>query len=200
MIHEFRTFAEDVAAAEQGWLRRTVDAAIENADRQLETDPHKALAGLHQLNTDLVALEYYARVRGELESARRRALQASLKAAQDEVDDLLGRKQFDAVAKRGAFWADELGAKAKEIDEKIDLPERLLPQRRQAVTARLEAARKEIADLMAKDRYRAVADSGVTLRIELGDEAKAVGMADDLDKVCTYCDAIGDLARQAERR
>jgi len=82
MTAEFPTFAEDVRAAEQAWFRRTVDAAIEEADRQLETDPHKALADLHRLSTQLMSLEHYASVRGELESARQRAVQASLKVAQ----------------------------------------------------------------------------------------------------------------------
>jgi hypothetical protein len=81
MTAEFPTFTEDVRTTEQAWFRRTVDAAIEEADRQLATDPDKALMALHQLDTQLSSLEHYALVRGELESARQRAVQASLKAA-----------------------------------------------------------------------------------------------------------------------
>jgi hypothetical protein len=82
LVQEFPSFAPDVSAAEQSWLRRTVDEAIENADRQLENDPHAALADLHRLNEELARLEHYALVQKELESARRRALQACLKVAQ----------------------------------------------------------------------------------------------------------------------
>ncbi|HEY7422669.1 MAG TPA: hypothetical protein VH682_00280 [Gemmataceae bacterium] len=77
LVSEFPTFAEDVTAAEQAWLRRTTDAAIEDADRKLETDPDKALANLNQLNTELARLEHYALVRKELEAARQRALRAA---------------------------------------------------------------------------------------------------------------------------
>jgi hypothetical protein len=79
VVSEFPTFAEDIAVAEQAWLRRTVDAAIEDADRKLETDPDKALANLHQLDAALTPLEHYAPVRKEIEAARQRALRASLK-------------------------------------------------------------------------------------------------------------------------
>jgi hypothetical protein len=79
VVSEFPTFAEDMAVAEQAWLRRTVDAAIEDADRKLETDPDKALADLHQLDAALTPLERYPPVRKEIEAARQRALRASLK-------------------------------------------------------------------------------------------------------------------------
>lgn len=87
LVEEFPVFAGDVNAAEQAWLRRTVDESIENADRQLENDPQQSLADLHQLNNALARLEQYPLVRHELESARRRATQACLKVAQrDQVE------------------------------------------------------------------------------------------------------------------
>jgi hypothetical protein len=85
LIEEFPSFASDIRAAKQAWLRRTVDEAIENADRQLETDPHAAFAHLHRLNTELARLEHYPSVQKELESARGRAMQACAKEVQREV-------------------------------------------------------------------------------------------------------------------
>src|SRR5579884_146351 len=82
LVEDFPSFAADVKAAEQAWLRRTVDEAIENADRQLDKDPDAVLVGLHQLDKQLSQLEYYGLVRKDLESARRRAVQACLKVAQ----------------------------------------------------------------------------------------------------------------------
>jgi hypothetical protein len=82
LVAEFPSFAGDVSAAEKGWFRRTVDEAIEAADRQLKNDPDAALAHLHQLDQDLSRLEHYATVQKELESARRRAVQACLKVGQ----------------------------------------------------------------------------------------------------------------------
>lgn len=80
---DFPTFAEDISAAERAWFRRTVDAAIEDADRKLPSDPGKALANLHQLNQDLSHLDpvHYAIVKEDLESAQKRALQVCKKAA-----------------------------------------------------------------------------------------------------------------------
>jgi hypothetical protein len=81
LVQDFPAFAQDVYAAEQAWLRRTVDEAVENADRQLEADPHRALTALQQLREELVQLELYPSVRNELEAARRRAVDACAKAA-----------------------------------------------------------------------------------------------------------------------
>jgi len=82
LVREFPSLAPDVSEAEQAWLRRTVAAAIEDSDRRLDKDPDAALAQLHQLYKDLSRLEHYASVRKDLESARRRAVQACLKVAQ----------------------------------------------------------------------------------------------------------------------
>lgn len=82
LVEDFPSFAADVKAAEQAWLRRTVDEAIENADRQLAKDPDAALAHLHQLDKELSRMDHYASVRKDLESARRRAVQACVKVAQ----------------------------------------------------------------------------------------------------------------------
>jgi hypothetical protein len=196
MLSEFPTFAEDVAAAERAWFLRTVDTAIEKADRQMETEPHKALLGLHKLNEELARLEHYGLVKAELEAAHKRAVQACLTVAMDEVEELLGKKQFVAVAQRGAFWADEL---AGAPGEQADLREKLLPKRREALAARLESARKEITNLLAHDRFRGVARMGARLVKDLGDEAKEVGMAEELDRLCAACDLFGDLARQANK-
>jgi hypothetical protein len=83
LVEEFPSFAADVSAAEKAWLRRTVDEAIENADRRLAKDPDAALVRLHQLNNELSEeLKRDPSVRKDLTSARRRAVQACLKFAQ----------------------------------------------------------------------------------------------------------------------
>jgi hypothetical protein len=200
LIEEFPTFAANVRAAEQDWLRRSVDEAIDNADRQLEREPHQALADLQRFNDELARLEHYALVRKDLDAARQRALQACRKVALHEVEDLLDKKQFAAVAKRGAFWADALTVQAQALGEQTDLPQRLLPKRRQALTASLEAARGKVQDLIAKDDYQAIAALGVKVSEDLADEAKAVGLADEVDRFCTVCAAFGELDRQARQR
>lgn len=81
LVQDFPAFAPEVQDAELAWLRRTVDEAIENADRQLEADPHRALTALQQLKAELAPLEQYSSVRDQLEAARRRAVDACAKAA-----------------------------------------------------------------------------------------------------------------------
>jgi hypothetical protein len=82
LVREFPFFAADVRGAEQTWLRRTVEKAIEKSDRQLDKDPDAALTYLHQLDQELSRMEHYALVRKDMESARRRAVQSCLKVAQ----------------------------------------------------------------------------------------------------------------------
>jgi hypothetical protein len=84
LVADFPSFAAEVRAAEQSWFRRTVDEAIENADRRLAKDPDAVLARLHRLDKvlSLVEPKHYDLVRKDLESARRRAVQACVKVAQ----------------------------------------------------------------------------------------------------------------------
>lgn len=93
LVEEYPSFAVDVSAAEQSWLRRTVEEAIEKADRQLKTDAHAALAYLQKLDKELSQVQYYASVRKDLDNARRRVLQACAKAVRREADDLRVKKQ-----------------------------------------------------------------------------------------------------------
>jgi hypothetical protein len=85
LVEEFPSLAADISAAKQAWLRRTVDEAIESADKQLESDPHAAFVNLHRLNMELARLEHYDSVKKELESARRRAMQVCAKLVEHEV-------------------------------------------------------------------------------------------------------------------
>lgn len=81
VVSEFPTFAEDIAAAERGWLRRTVDAAIEDADRKMPNHPGVALADLHQWSKELSQLDHYGIVKDDLEAAQKRVLEACKIAA-----------------------------------------------------------------------------------------------------------------------
>lgn len=81
LVEAFPSFASDVSAAEVAWIRRTVDEAIENADRQLEVDPHAALSVLHRLNAELSRSDEYVSVRNELQAAEQRAARACVKVA-----------------------------------------------------------------------------------------------------------------------
>jgi hypothetical protein len=199
VVSEFPTFAADIAEGEYAWLHRTVDAGIEDADRLMETDPTRASVQLQKLIRDLTPLEHFPLVQGELQAARKRALLARVKAAQEEIDELANNKQWGSVVKRQASLMDELVAEARAVGADTELSDPFRALRRQAVRARLEAARQDIAQLLTGDRFPAVADLGAQLAKEVGDEARAVGMGDDLDKVCQSCAVFGDLARQVKK-
>jgi hypothetical protein len=81
LVEAFPSFASDVSAAELAWVRRTVDEAVENADRQLEVDPYAALSDLHRVNAEMARLDQYVSVRNELQAAEQRATQACVKVA-----------------------------------------------------------------------------------------------------------------------
>ncbi|MGH7227092.1 MAG: hypothetical protein ACRELF_28070 [Gemmataceae bacterium] len=76
VVKEFPSFGPDIRAAERDWLRRTVEDAVERADRRATTDPQQALVDLHRLDDALAKWEHYALVAKELEMAKKRALQA----------------------------------------------------------------------------------------------------------------------------
>jgi hypothetical protein len=92
VAEDFPSFAPDIFAAEQAWLRRTLDEAIECAGHQLETDPHAALADLQRLDAELMHVQGYASVQHELLMARTRAVQACVKRVRPEVGDLRAKK------------------------------------------------------------------------------------------------------------
>jgi alkylhydroperoxidase/carboxymuconolactone decarboxylase family protein YurZ len=92
LVEEFPSLAADVSAAEQAWLRRTVDEAIENAERKLKNDPQAALVNLQRLDKELAPIGHYAALRKEMESAHHRAVQACAKAIQREADAVPGQK------------------------------------------------------------------------------------------------------------
>jgi hypothetical protein len=82
VIDAFPSFATDMTAAEQAWMRRTADDLIKQTDRKLTEDPHKALADLHRLTKELESLKGYDLVKKDLEATRGRAVQACLRIVQ----------------------------------------------------------------------------------------------------------------------
>jgi hypothetical protein len=82
VVEEFPSLASDLRTAKRGWLRRTVDQAIEKADQVIDKDPQTAFANLLRLKTELERLEHYDSVQKELESARLRAMLASARDVQ----------------------------------------------------------------------------------------------------------------------
>jgi hypothetical protein len=76
---------------------------------------------------------------------------------------------------------------------------RLLAARLRAVRATLEAAKKDCRELIKADRYLDAQAAAERVGTALREEAKAVGLDDDLTKFREGYRFLGDLARQAEK-
>jgi hypothetical protein len=260
-IRRFPGLETEIADAERAWLRRRVDAAIQDADRLLPADPIQASESLRKLAGDLAKLDHWKDVRDVLREARQRtvrgavnavgaelkaqldrgdpagvadtarrlvdgpdgldakagevgleddarrgltelrarAVQVRLKAAEERLGPAAARGEYTAV-RDGARKADaELAGEAKVAGVGAEVSARLWAVRRQAVRACLDAARREVATLLAKDRFQAIAALGERLGNVLRQEAEAVGSGGDLDQFRQACQTFGDLARQAGR-
>jgi hypothetical protein len=199
LVQEFATFRDDVEAAEQEWGRRTAEAAVREAEGLLERDPDQASAGLRQAAALLSRTGHHPVAQAQLQDARRQAVLARLKQAEAELEGLLAGGRLVAVAAAGRRRAADLQGEAEATGVQDEVRGRLLDPRRRAVRARLEAARRETAALLKQDRFHAVAAAGERLWQDMGDEAKAVGMADELRRFRQGCGVFGDLARQAKK-
>jgi hypothetical protein len=118
-----------------------------------------------------------------------------------EVEPLIESDPAQALAR--------LQQAAREFAARGEYPgaqERLLAGRRRAVLARLEAARKEALLLVDQkkdqpDCFQAAAALATRLRVELGEEARVVGVdveLEDFVKSYRYLEALESSANQPE--
>jgi hypothetical protein len=199
MVREFPTLEGDVRAAEGEWARRSADEAVREAEGLLEGDPDRASAVLRQAEARLSAAGHHAVARARLQDVRRKAVLERLTKAEAEMEGQLARGQPGAVAATGRAHAAALGGEAEAVGVQDEVRQRLLELRHRAARARLEAARRETAALLKRDRFQAVAAAGERLWQDMGEEARAVGMADELQQFRQGCGVFGDLARQANK-
>jgi hypothetical protein len=80
------------------------------------------------------------------------------------------------------------------------LAEAMLPLRRKAWLARLDAVREEVRGLVVKDEFEAVGKVGERVARELAGEAKALGLEKQLEDVTSRCRAFGKLAAAAKKK
>jgi hypothetical protein len=76
---------------------------------------------------------------------------------------------------------------------------KLLVARRQAFRARLDAARREVRALLAKDQYQAAADLAKQLGEDASREAQLVDQAADLKDFLDTCAFLAELAARAKQ-
>src|SRR5262249_20470081 len=94
----------------------------------------------------------------------------------------------------------QLGQLTRGLEALGDYPpahQSLLAARGQVVRSRQEVAKKEFQALVLVDRFQAAADAARRLEEEWREEARVVGMADDLLKLRDGYAFLADLARKA---
>jgi hypothetical protein len=197
-MKEFPEFAAEIRAAERAWVRRAAAAAIEATESQLERDPLRAARELRELVWSLshTDRDHWTEVREDLRPIRQKAVRACVQRLRKEGEVLIAHGEFTAVSQKSeqalAEWWDEV----REVGLQEEVQQQLRQVRRKAVLAALDAARREVMPLLARDRHKAVADLGEQLARVLAAEARFVGAEADLEQFRRACEAFGDVARQ----
>jgi hypothetical protein len=196
----FPEYATDIAEAERAWLDRCADTAIFEAKGRKDTEPAQASARLGDCERALGRLPQAAEASKKVHEARREVLDARAKLVRAELELLADHGKFAKVAETARQRLEEMDAEVRELNAAEEVRQELAPPRARALQARLEAARTEARDLLAKERFQAVASLGEGLARTLDNEAEAVGSAAELKKFCDSCRVVGDLARQAGKK
>jgi hypothetical protein len=85
-------------------------------------------------------------------------------------------------------------------DKKSALLQRLTAPREQAVRASLDAARRDVVELIRQDRYQAAKSLADRLNEQLVAEATAAKLDDDLIQFCQSCGFLAELQERAGSR
>jgi hypothetical protein len=134
---------------------------------------------------------------GAFVPVRQAALKRRVEQACRSLEELLAKKNYVAVASRGAEAVRELGEEGREVG-KGDWHEPITAVRRQALAARLDLARDAAREQLKKDQYRAMGQTAEKAQAELTAEADAVGLRAELEKFCDGCRTFAKLARAAK--
>jgi hypothetical protein len=188
-------YAGEIKAADRAWMRRTADAAIASSRERIERDPAQASHDLHLLAGSLERLDHWAEVRDDLRAVRRKALHACVQRLEKECEALIARGEFTAVSQHSEKALAEWSNEARQLGLQDEGRPQVLNVRRKAVLAALDAARREVMPLLARDRFGAVAALGEQLAHVLAEEARLVGAAADLEQFRLACEAFGELAK-----
>jgi hypothetical protein len=113
-------------------------------------------------------------------------------------------KETDRLVKTDPVQASKqlirLSQNLEELGKFPDLQRRILDGRRQAVQASLETTRQDVRSRIAADRFQEAANRADHLVRELGEEAQAVGLQEEIVKFRDSYRFLADLARQAGKQ
>jgi hypothetical protein len=135
---------------------------------------------------------------GRLRQLREKAVRLHIASAEKTLKGLLDGKDLSGVSREGQRLAREIEPHARPLGLHEEMAAALAGIRKKALASRLDQAREETRMLLREDRYQAVGEMGEKTYKELGDEAKAVGLARELTDFRDSCRVFADLAWKAK--
>lgn len=129
---------------------------------------------------------------------RRTALANRANRAVKVLEELLDKKEYAAVASRGAELMRELEPEALASGAPASWAAGLRAARRRALQARLDQARSEARALLKGGRYQAMCEAAEKAFAALSPEAETVGLSKELEKFRDLCRVYARLARQGK--
>src|SRR5262249_20090449 len=139
LVREHPRFKPEVRRAEETWLRRTADQATNQAElMRVKGDLQRAKGRLLELEGSLGRDEAYARVRSQVNDARRRLVVDELRAGEEQLRKHLAGGQYRAVAEVGKRFLAGVLPEAEAMGLGETAREAVKGLRQQALSARLE--------------------------------------------------------------
>ena len=175
--------------------RQDLDALV--AAGKYEQVPKRAREHEEELKREASAVGVPAPGPGYLQP-RRLALERRAEKGRLALEELLAKKEYAAVASRGAELLKELGPEARLVTDGTTWRETVVTVRRKALSARLEQARSEARELLVKESYQALGDTGEKAARELGPEALVVGLNKEVVRFRDLCRFCARLAKEAK--
>jgi hypothetical protein len=175
-VAEFPLWKPRLEAARQHWKDGRLAAAVTDARGHAREDPAAALARLQELEKTVPAQAGPGAVREELAAGKRAAVEAALASARKELADLVGRKDYAAIAP----LAQRVVGRWEAVGRAAGAEGSLRDFCRAAARARLEPAEQELPALRVDDRHADLADLLRRLGGEWGKEARDAGAAEPL--------------------
>jgi hypothetical protein len=107
---------EQIGEWERAWAERTITAVVKEVDPALKQKPDQASTRLRQVAHDLAAVGDYPSAQSQLLAARRRAAQARLELARQELRALIAADRFAEAASTAAKLTTDWDAEARALD------------------------------------------------------------------------------------
>lgn len=179
--------AEELNQARNKWLGRSVKQLVEQLAEANLSEPHAFLARSQEM---MVFAKRFPDVLRTCDAAAKKWAEsqadAAIRDASHATDPLECSRALRSASERLAACGDFEVAQQK-----------LVPHRRAAVVAAIDAARRKVRSFIAEDRYGQALSEATSLEAELLEESSVHNLAEDIRHFAESCAFLADLARLA---